>query len=58
MYWHPGRGARLATWSGVASTPGPGPRPWLAAGSQVVQQHALRDYAQAMAAFFDPHTPL
>src|SRR6266571_3077347 len=28
--------------------------PWLAAGSQVVQQQALRDFAQAMAAFFDP----
>ena len=27
---------------------------WLAAGSQTVQQQALRDFAQAMAAFFDP----
>ena len=27
---------------------------WLAAGSQMVQQQALRDFAQAMAAFFDP----
>ena len=31
--------------------------PWLAAGSQMVQQQALRDFAQAMAAFFDPDTP-
>ncbi len=31
--------------------------PWLAAGSQAVQQQALRDFAQAMAAFFDPHNP-
>ena len=31
--------------------------PWLAAGSQMVQQQALRDFAQAMAAFFDPHNP-
>src|SRR6266704_4285457 len=31
--------------------------PWLAAGSQVVQQQALRDFAQAMAAFFDPQNP-
>jgi putative transposase len=31
--------------------------PWLAAGSQTVQQQALRDFAQAMAAFFDPHNP-
>ena len=31
--------------------------PWLAAGSQMVQQQALRDFAQAMAAFFDPRNP-
>jgi transposase len=31
--------------------------PWLAAGSQTVQQQALRDFAQANAAFFDPHNP-
>ena len=31
--------------------------PWLAAGSQTVQQQALRDFARAMAAFFDPHNP-
>ena len=31
--------------------------PWLAAGSQMVQQQALRDFAQAMAAFFDPQNP-
>jgi putative transposase len=30
---------------------------WLAAGSQMVQQQALRDFGQAMAAFFDPHNP-
>ena len=30
---------------------------WLAAGSQIVQQQALRDFAQAMAAFFDPDNP-
>jgi transposase len=30
---------------------------WLAAGSQTVQQQALRDFAQAMAAFFDPENP-
>src|ERR1700719_3344180 len=28
--------------------------PWLAAGSQTVQQQALRDFTRAMAAFFDP----
>jgi len=31
--------------------------PWLAAGSQTVQQQALRDFAQAMAAFFDKTNP-
>jgi putative transposase len=31
--------------------------PWLAAGSQTVQQQALRDFTQAMAAFFDPENP-
>ena len=30
---------------------------WLAAGSQMVQQQALRDFAQAMAAFFDWRNP-
>jgi len=30
---------------------------WLAAGSQMVQQQALRDFAQAMAAFFDLANP-
>ncbi len=31
--------------------------PWLAAGSQAVQQQALRDFARAMAAFFGPASP-
>ena len=30
---------------------------WLAAGSQMVQQQALRDFARAMAGFFDPGSP-
>ncbi len=30
---------------------------WLRHGSQMVQQQALRDFAQAMAAFFDPQNP-
>ena len=30
---------------------------WLAAGSQTVQQQALRDFARAMTAFFDPGNP-
>jgi putative transposase len=31
--------------------------PWLAAGSQIVQQQALRDFTQARTAFFDPANP-
>jgi len=31
--------------------------PWLAAGSQTVQQQALRDFTHAMAAFFDRKNP-
>jgi len=31
--------------------------PWLAAGSQMVQQQALRDFSKAIAAFFDPRNP-
>ncbi len=31
--------------------------PWLAAGSQMVQQQALRDFAATMAAFFNPKNP-
>ena len=31
--------------------------PWLAAGSQTVQQQALRDFAQARTAFADPSNP-
>jgi transposase len=57
-HWHPGR----------ASAPGypeqcrqltqaRAGHPWLAAGSQTVQQQALRDFGQAMAAFFDPANP-
>src|SRR6516164_3048885 len=30
---------------------------WLAAGSQMVQQQALRDFTQAMTAFYDPYNP-
>ena len=30
---------------------------WLRAGSQLVQQQALRDFSKAMKAFFDPGNP-
>ncbi|WP_189241179.1 helix-turn-helix domain-containing protein, partial [Actinomadura livida] len=52
-WWTPSRGpapgyvaqARQLTGARAAN-------PWLAAGSQTVQQQALRDFAQAMANFF------
>ena len=64
----PGRRAALALASGPRSAPGyreqcrqlteaRAEHGWLAAGSQTVQQQALRDFAQAMAAFFDPDNP-
>jgi len=57
-HWHPGR-------KGVPGyleqcrqlTQARATYPWLAAGSQTVQQQALRDFAQAMAAFFNPGNP-
>jgi putative transposase len=56
--WHPGRAnapgyleqCRQLTKARAEYT-------WLAAGSQMVQQQALRDFAQAMVAFFDPGNP-
>ena len=57
-HWRPGRGAgpgyleqcRQLTAARQAHS-------WLAAGSQTVQQQALRDFAQAMTACFDPRNP-
>jgi putative transposase len=57
-HWHPGRRnapgyleqCRQLTQARAAN-------PWLAAGSQTVQQQALRDFTQAMTAFFDPGNP-
>jgi putative transposase len=57
-YWRPGREnapgyleqCRQLTQARVAFA-------WLAAGSQTVQQQALRDFSQAVAAFFDPGNP-
>ncbi len=58
QHWHPGRASapgyleqcRQLTAARAAC-------PWLAAGSQTVQQQAVRDFTQAMAAFFDPGNP-
>jgi transposase len=57
-HWHPGRKSA----PGFAEqcrqlTAARAAHQWLAAGSQTVQQQALRDFAYAMAAFFDPNNP-
>jgi transposase len=57
-HWHPGRtGAPGYLEQCRQLTAARAEHPWLAAGSQTVQQQALRDFAQAMTAFFDPHNP-
>ena len=57
-HWHPGRGnapGYLEQCRQLAQARAE--NPWLAAGSQTVQQQALRDFARAMTAFFDPANP-
>ena len=57
-HWHPGRkGAPGYLEQCRQLTRARAEYPWLAAGSQTVQQQALRDFAQAMAAFFDLANP-
>ena len=57
-YWHPGRkGAPGYLEQCRQLTQARAEHPWLAAGSQTVQQQALRDFARALAAFFDPGNP-
>jgi putative transposase len=57
-HWHPGRkGAPGYLEQCRQLTQARKEHPWLAAGSQTVQQQALRDFARAMAAFFDPANP-
>jgi putative transposase len=57
-HWHPGRkGAPGYLEQCLQLTQARAANPWLAAGSQTVQQQALRDFGQAMAAFFDPDNP-
>src|ERR1700684_4086849 len=57
-YWHPGRASAPAYLEQCRQlTAARAEHPWLAAGSQTVQQQALRDFTQAMAAFFDPANP-
>jgi putative transposase len=57
-HWHPGRkGAPGYLEQCRQLTQARADNPWLAAGSQTVQQQALRDFTQAMAAFFHPANP-
>src|ERR1039457_4850749 len=56
--WHPGRlGAPGYQEQSRQLTQARAAHPWLREGSHTVQQQALRDFAQAMAAFFDPANP-
>ena len=58
QHWHPGRkGAPGYLDQCRQLTAARAEYPWLAAGSQMVQQQALRDFAQAMTAFFDLRNP-
>jgi transposase len=57
-HWHPGRTSAPGYLEQCRQlTAARAEHPWLAAGSQTVQQQALRDFTQAMAAFFDPANP-
>ena len=57
-HWRPGRkGAPGYLEQCRQLTAARAEHPWLAAGSQTVQQQALRDFTQAMTAFFDPGNP-
>ena len=57
-HWHPGRKSAPGYLEQCRQlTAARAEHPWLAAGSQTVQQQALRDFTKAMAAFFDPENP-
>jgi putative transposase len=58
MHWRPGRASAPGHLEQCRQlTAARAEHPWLATGSQTVQQQALRDFAQAKAAFLDPHNP-
>jgi transposase len=57
-HWHPGRVSAPGYLEQCRQlTQARAEHPWLAAGSQTVQQQALRDFSKAMTAFFDPANP-
>ena len=52
-HWHPGRASAPGYLEQCRQlTTARAEHPWLAAGSQMVQQQALRDFARAMANYF------
>ena len=58
QHWHPGRASAPSYQEQCRQlTQARAGYAWLAAGSVTVQQQALRDFSQAMAAFFDPENP-
>ena len=57
-HWHPGRRSAPGYLEQCRQlTQARAEHAWLREGSQTVQQQALRDFTQAMAAFFDPQNP-
>jgi putative transposase len=57
-HWHPGRKSAPGYLEQCRQlTAARTEHDWLRAGSQMVQQQALRDFAQAMTALFDPANP-
>src|ERR1043165_10233376 len=57
-HWHPGRPAAPGYLEQCRQlTAARAEHDWLQSGSQMVQQQALRDFAPAMTAFFDPGNP-
>ncbi len=55
-HWHPGRRSAPGYLEQCRQlTIARAEHDWLATGSQTVQQQALRDFAKAMTAYFDPH---
>jgi putative transposase len=57
-HWRPGRASAPGYLAQCRQlTQARAENPWLAAGSQTIQQQALRDFTRAMVAFFDPQNP-
>ena len=53
-HWHPGRKSAPGYLEQCRQLTAGAEHPWMAVGSRTVQQQTLRDFTQAMGAFFDP----